>query len=343
VRLSVPNRVVYSPHDYPSSVASEPWFNAPSYPANLPALWDARWGYLMKGNTAPVLLGEFGTKLDSASDRAWLQTLVGYLGTGASGMNWLYWCFNPNSGDTGGILNDDWTTVNMTKQAYLAPMEFAFTGSGTPGTVAPTATSITVPATATPTTIPATATTVPTAVKTATPTMAPTATAILPPTKAPPTAPTVAPTASTTSALYAVQYQVSADWGSGYVIDVHLTDRAATAVNGWTVSWELAHGETLTNAWNAHCILTGSTITCTNLPYNASIGANGGEQNFGVQLTTIGGTSYPALFNINGVQISPTTVLPEIAPAAVPHAVAAAASVVPDRSPATHSAASTSH
>jgi len=342
VRLSVPNRVVYSPHDYPASVASEPWFNDPSYPANMPALWDARWGYLMKGNTAPVLLGEFGTKLESALDRAWLQTLVGYLGGGASGMNWMYWCFNPNSGDTGGILNDDWTTVNTTKQAYLTPMEFALTGSGNSGTVTPTTTSTTVPATATPITIPTTATTAPTAVRTATATTSPTATGTSRPTGTPPTIPTVAPTAPAASTPFAVQYQVTADWGSGYLIDVDLTDRAALAVNGWTVSWQLAHGETLVDVWNASCTIAGSTVTCTNLSYNAMIGANSGEQSFGAQLTTTGGASYPALFSMNGVQVSPTIIRPGIAPAAVPHAVAATASVVPNRSPAPHSAASIS-
>jgi len=123
------------------------------------------------------------------------------------------------------------------------------------------------------------------------------------------------------------------------VIDVHLTDRTTTAMNGWTVSWELSHGETLTAVWNATCTVADSTITCANLSYNASIGANGGEQSFGVQLTTIGGAGYPALFRMNSVQVAPTIVPPGIAPVAIPHAVAATTSVAPDRSPATHSAA----
>jgi endoglucanase len=120
VRLGVPNRVVYSAHDYPSTVYAQRWFSDPSYPSNLPAVWDQFWGYLHHGDVAPVLLGEFGTKLETASDRQWLDTLTRYLGTGATGVHWTFWSWNPNSGDTGGILRDDWRTINADKQSFLA-------------------------------------------------------------------------------------------------------------------------------------------------------------------------------------------------------------------------------
>ncbi len=116
VRLNVPNRLVYSGHDYPASVYAQTWFSAPDYPANLPALWDAKWGYLHRTGVAPVLLGEFGTKLETASDKQWLTTLANYLGTGVDGIHWTFWSWNPNSGDTGGILNADWQTIDQNVQ-----------------------------------------------------------------------------------------------------------------------------------------------------------------------------------------------------------------------------------
>src|SRR5690606_9667392 len=85
VRLSVPNRVVYSAHDYPASLYQQTWFSDPSYPANLPAVWNRFWGYLHANDVAPVLLGEFGSKLQTTSDRKWLDALTRYLGTGADG------------------------------------------------------------------------------------------------------------------------------------------------------------------------------------------------------------------------------------------------------------------
>ena len=120
VRLPVPDHVVYSPHEYPASVAAQPWFGVPSFPANMDGLWDESWGYLVKEDIAPVWIGEFGTKLESASDRAWLQALLAYLGRASIGF--AYWSLNPNSGDTGGILMDDWQTVHTGKQSLLSPL-----------------------------------------------------------------------------------------------------------------------------------------------------------------------------------------------------------------------------
>ena len=118
IELSAPDHVVYSPHEYPASLFAQPWFSAPDYPANLPALWDATWGNL--ATTAPVLVGEFGTKLATDVDRAWLDKLTDYLA--ARGMSFTFWSLNPDSGDTGGILGDDWVTVNQDKMTYLTPI-----------------------------------------------------------------------------------------------------------------------------------------------------------------------------------------------------------------------------
>ena len=120
MRLNVPDRLVYSSHDYPASLFAQVWFADPTYPANLPAVWDRFWGYLHRDDIAPVLLGEFGSKLETTSDRQWLDSLTRYLGTGADGGHWTFWSWNPNSSDTGGILRDDWRTINLDKQSYLA-------------------------------------------------------------------------------------------------------------------------------------------------------------------------------------------------------------------------------
>ncbi|MEW9699759.1 cellulase family glycosylhydrolase [Paenibacillus sp. SI8] len=119
VVLSVPNRVVYSSHDYGPGVASQTWFSDPSFPSNMPAIWDAHWGYISKQNIAPVIVGEFGGRsVDTTSvEGKWQNKLVDYIGTNK--LYWTYWCLNPNSGDTGGLLMDDWTTWNGPKQTML--------------------------------------------------------------------------------------------------------------------------------------------------------------------------------------------------------------------------------
>ncbi len=121
VKLNVPDRLVYSVDDYPASVKEQSWFSAANYPANLTGVWDKYWGYVAKEGIAPVWVGEFGSRLQTEQDRQWFSDLIDYLGTGASGINWTYWTWNPDSVDTGGILADDWQTVNSDKQQQLQP------------------------------------------------------------------------------------------------------------------------------------------------------------------------------------------------------------------------------
>ncbi len=125
VRLTDQSKLVYSAHDYSPKVWSQSWFTDPTFPANLPALWNAQWGYLAKSGTAPVVLGEFGGRsVGSDQEGVWQRKLVDYLKQNK--ISYTYWSWNPNSGDTGGVLADDWTTVNKDKMAllksYQAPM-----------------------------------------------------------------------------------------------------------------------------------------------------------------------------------------------------------------------------
>ena len=146
VVLTNPSKLVYSMHDYPASVFAQTWFSDPAYPKNLADVWYAHWGYIFKNQTAPLLLGEFGSKLLTTSDQQWMDKLTDYIDGDLNldgvkdlignqkGMSWTYWSLNPNSGDTGGILNDDWTTVNSLRMSYiqgsLAPLIGVATGSG---------------------------------------------------------------------------------------------------------------------------------------------------------------------------------------------------------------------
>jgi endoglucanase len=136
VRLDDPSKLVYSAHEYAISVFHQSWFDDPAFPANLPAIWDRWWGYLIKEQTAPVLVGEFGSTLSDPKDATWLKALMEYLGDGPSAASFTYWAWNPNSGDTGGILNNDWTTINQAKQSILAPYLFGGTADVAPENLA---------------------------------------------------------------------------------------------------------------------------------------------------------------------------------------------------------------
>jgi hypothetical protein len=61
---------------------------------------------------------------------AWQRTLVDYLQ--ANGFDYTYWCWNPNSADTGGLLEDDWTTLDPAKLAILQAYQWPLIGSPEP-------------------------------------------------------------------------------------------------------------------------------------------------------------------------------------------------------------------
>jgi aryl-phospho-beta-D-glucosidase BglC (GH1 family) len=131
IRLDVPNRLVYSPHEYPASMYPQAWFSDPRYPENLPAVWDQYWGYLAQDK--PILIGEFGTRLETEKDRQWLQKLRGYIQ--AKHLGWTFWSLNPNSGDTGGLLLDDWSSVHQEKQEVLKTIQYPLIRAGSPAPV----------------------------------------------------------------------------------------------------------------------------------------------------------------------------------------------------------------
>ena len=83
--------------------------------------WQSHWGYLVDGtyssNEAAVVIGEFGTTY-TGSMINWLDDLVTYL-ISIDSRNGFYWCLNPNSEDTGGLLQSDWTTEQTAKLAAL--------------------------------------------------------------------------------------------------------------------------------------------------------------------------------------------------------------------------------
>ena len=124
VRLDVPDRLVYSTHEYPETVYRQPWFSDSNYPDNLPAVWDKYWGYLVKEDIAPVLIGEFGTKYETAKDQQWLQAFRRYIRLNK--LSWTFWSLNPNSGDTGGLLLDNWLSVHSKKQEILKQIQYPF-------------------------------------------------------------------------------------------------------------------------------------------------------------------------------------------------------------------------
>ncbi|WP_369015795.1 cellulase family glycosylhydrolase [Actinocrinis puniceicyclus] len=329
VQLNVANRVVYSAHDYATSVAQQSWFTDPSFPSNMPGIWDQNWGYLFKQNIAPVWVGEFGTTLASTTDQTWLKALVTYLRPtsqyGADSFQWTFWCWNPDSGDTGGILNDDWTTVNTTKDAYLASIKAPGFGGGSSsgGDYTPpstpsglqvtgvTGSSVSLTWTASTDNVGVAGYNVyrgSTLVGTSSGTTytdagltsgtAYTYSVAAYDAAGNVSAKSTAVTATTSSASSGgggclASMHVDTSWTGGFNATVTVTNTStSTATSSWKVSWTWSGGQTVGSMWNAVSTASGSTETATNEPYNGAIPASG-STSFGFQAN--GGSATPIL------------------------------------------------
>ncbi|MDN4639471.1 cellulase family glycosylhydrolase [Agreia sp. PsM10] len=259
VILDVGDRVVYSPHDYPASVFRQTWFDAAGYPANLGTVWTTNWGYIAQRGIAPVLVGEFGTKLETASDSDWLAELVDYIDS--NDLSFSYWSFNPNSGDTGGLVQDDWVTPQAAKLAALAPLlPNASSLPSSPPTPRPTPSPITTPS---PSTTPA-----PTPLK---------------------------PLHGSGSDVMTADLTVQSEWADGYVAEVVL--RSSTTAGAWTISWSDPSATGVENAWGMSCDVSDGRVTCSGVDWAVPVGA-GADVRVGVQVRAHGAPPLPIAVDV---------------------------------------------
>ncbi|GAA0913205.1 cellulase family glycosylhydrolase [Virgisporangium aurantiacum] len=122
------DQLVYSPHDYGPLVFEQPWFQGTFDKNSLTNdVWRPNWLYIHEGGTAPLLIGEWGGRLgqDARQDK-WMTALRDLMAE--NHLHHTFWCLNPNSGDTGGLLLDDWTTWDTQKLTMLAPALWRYNG-----------------------------------------------------------------------------------------------------------------------------------------------------------------------------------------------------------------------
>jgi hypothetical protein len=128
-----------------------------------------------------------------------------------------------------------------------------------------------------------------------TPTTPPTTTPTTPPTTTPTTPPTTTPPAGGACRVAAT---VNA-WNTGLTASVTITNTSTTAVDGWSLGFTLASGQTITSGWNATYAPTSGQVTAKNVSYNAAI-APGASVSIGFQATHTGNNAAPTGYSLNG-------------------------------------------
>lgn len=119
------SQLVYSPHDYGPLVYAQTWFNKDfTRQTLLDDYWYDTWAYLAEENVSPLLMGEWGGFIDKEHDTTgdnlkWMTILRDYMIE--KKIHHTFWCFNENSGDTGGLVYDNFGKWDEDKYAFVEP------------------------------------------------------------------------------------------------------------------------------------------------------------------------------------------------------------------------------
>ena len=117
------SQIVYSPHDYGPSVYAQSWFYLNDKTKTfteqtlLDDYWYDTWAYINDQDIAPLLIGEWGGHMDGAENQQWMELLRDYMVK--NHINHTFWCLNPNSGDTGGLLDSQFKVWDEKKYALF--------------------------------------------------------------------------------------------------------------------------------------------------------------------------------------------------------------------------------
>ena len=111
------NKLVYSPHDYGPTVYQQPWFKGTyTFDSLMKDCWKDNWFYIHENGTAPLLIGEWGGFMREPN-LTWMTYIRKLISE--NHLNHTFWCFNANSGDTGGLVLDDFTTWDDEKYNFV--------------------------------------------------------------------------------------------------------------------------------------------------------------------------------------------------------------------------------
>ena len=111
------NKLVYSPHDYGPTVYEQPWFKSDyTFDSLMKDCWQDNWFYIHKENKAPLLIGEWGGFMKDPNLK-WMTYMRKLIKD--NHLNHTFWCFNANSGDTGGLVKDDFRTWDTEKYNFV--------------------------------------------------------------------------------------------------------------------------------------------------------------------------------------------------------------------------------
>ncbi|GAB4083541.1 cellulose-binding domain-containing protein [Myceligenerans cantabricum] len=95
-------------------------------------------------------------------------------------------------------------------------------------------------------------------------------------------------------------YTVVNSWDGGHQAAVSIT-AGSEAIDGWTLEFELPEGTAVSSAWNADVSQSGTTVTASDLGWNAVVPAGSTIDAFGAVVSAGAGFEAPTVFRVDGV------------------------------------------
>lgn len=110
-------QIIYSPHDYGPRVYEQPWFQGGfTYESLMKDAWYDYWLYIQEEGIAPIFVGEWGGFMEG-DNLKWMEYFRQLIAE--KHLHHTFWCFNANSGDTGGLVKDDFKTWDEEKYNFV--------------------------------------------------------------------------------------------------------------------------------------------------------------------------------------------------------------------------------
>jgi hypothetical protein len=72
-----------------------------------------------------------------------------------------------------------------------------------------------------------------------------------------------------------VAYTFNSQWNGGFQVGLTVTNLGTAPVNGWTLRWQFADGQTVSELWNGGVAQSGANVAVTNAAWNGSIPGGG--------------------------------------------------------------------
>ncbi|MEV4328618.1 cellulose binding domain-containing protein [Microbispora rosea] len=121
---------------------------------------------------------------------------------------------------------------------------------------------------------------------------------VLSPTPSPSPSPSASPSGGTGTGPR-VAYTMNS-WDGGFTAAISITNTGTSTIDGWTLSFTLPSGQSITSGWNATYSPSSGQVSARNVSYNGTI-APGATVDIGFQATHTGNTAKPTAFTLNGV------------------------------------------